>query len=54
MNTQSTYKKHVDEVTAYGWRPMDYGLWLSWRVNKRIKDLTEEDRARHPKENQEH
>jgi hypothetical protein len=29
---------------------MEYELWLAWRVNKREKDLTDEDRARHPKE----
>jgi hypothetical protein len=49
-NTQSTYKKHVDEVTSYGWTPMGYDLWLAWRVNKRVKDLTEQDRAAHPKD----
>ena len=46
--TQSTYKKHCDEVRGYGWIPMDYLTWLSWRVNKRIADLTEQDMKDHP------
>lgn len=47
--TQSTYKRHVEEVRAYGWVPMEYDTWLSWRIMKPIKDLTDDDRAKYPK-----
>lgn len=50
MHVQSTYKRHVEECRAYRFLPMSYETWLSWRVNKRIKDLTEADRLAHPKE----
>lgn len=49
MHVQNTYKAHVSECRGYGFIPMEYEVWLSWRVNKRIKDLTEEDKQAHPK-----
>jgi hypothetical protein len=48
MQTQSTYKRHCEETRAYGWTPMDYITWLSWRVMKPMGKLTDEDRAKHP------
>lgn len=47
---QDTYQQHVAERRAYGFIPLPYKVWLSWRVNKPISELTDIDRQNHPKE----
>jgi hypothetical protein len=47
--TQSTYKRHVEEVTAYGWSPMPFKTWLAWHLNKPISEITEADEKEHSK-----
>lgn len=49
-NIQNTYKEHVEECKAYSFRPLEYAIWLSWRVNKPIRELTQEDVKKHPKD----
>lgn len=52
LHVQSTYARHVAERRAYGFIPLPYETWLSWRVYKPIRELTDADRAAHPREEQ--